>query len=65
VNCQPFVFIPSLSASTDNQSTKEKTVLSEDCQLITLMDVVTGKLEITTTHVYFYDKSTNEDDGGG
>jgi len=29
------------------------------------MDVVTGKLEITTTHVYFYDKSTNEDDGGG
>lgn len=35
-------------------SETEKQVLGEVCELITLMDIVPGKLEITTTHVYFY-----------
>ena len=51
------------SASGDEPSAKEKVVLSEECQLVTLMDVVAGKLEISTTHVYFYDKSSNNDEG--
>jgi len=36
----------------------EKSVLGEVCELITLMDIVPGKLEITTTHVYFYADET-------
>jgi len=51
------------STSTDEPSAKEKTVLSKECQLVTLMDVVEGKLEITTTHVYFYDKSSALEEG--
>lgn len=35
-------------------SEAERPLLGEDCELITLMDIVPGKLEITTTHVYFY-----------
>ena len=35
-------------------SETEKPVLGEVCELITLMDIVPGNLEITTTHVYFY-----------
>nr|CAB3264213.1 neurobeachin-like protein 1 [Phallusia mammillata] len=49
-------------ASNDEQTTKEKQVISVDCQLVTLMDVVAGKLEISTTHVYFYDRSTGAED---
>uniref|UniRef100_H2YXH0 BEACH domain-containing protein n=1 Tax=Ciona savignyi TaxID=51511 RepID=H2YXH0_CIOSA len=47
----------------EEQSTKEKTVVTADCHLVTLMDVVLGKLEITTTHVYFYDKTSSNDEG--
>ena len=32
--------------------------LGENCELITLMDIVPGKFEITTTHVYFYADDT-------
>jgi len=36
-------------------SGKEKTVLSQECDLVTLMSVVKGRLDVTTTHIYFYD----------
>ncbi|CAD5122682.1 DgyrCDS11092 [Dimorphilus gyrociliatus] len=39
---------------------KEKLVLQEECELITLMDVSKGRLEVTTTHIYFY-HSTSAD----
>lgn len=43
-------------------SETEKSVLGEVCELITLMDIVPGKLEITTTHVYFYaDETAGQD----
>ena len=43
-------------------SETEKSLLGEVCELITLMDIVPGKLEITTTHVYFCaDESTGQD----
>ncbi|XP_068687514.1 neurobeachin-like protein 1 [Montipora foliosa] len=35
-------------------SETEKSLLGENCELITLMDIVPGKFEVTTTHVYFY-----------
>ncbi|XP_076823781.1 neurobeachin-like protein 1 isoform X1 [Clavelina lepadiformis] len=52
------------NVTSDEQSAKEKIVLTEDCQLVTLMDVVSGKLEVTTTHVYFYDKTSSNEEGG-
>ncbi|XP_050525286.1 neurobeachin-like protein 2 [Daktulosphaira vitifoliae] len=39
----------------DDNERKEKHVLSVDCQLVTLMSVIKGRLVITTTHAYFYD----------
>ncbi|XP_066543971.1 neurobeachin-like protein 1 isoform X1 [Amia ocellicauda] len=47
------------------QSQKEKLVISEDCELITVMDVIAGRLEITTQHVYFYDSSVEKEEGVG
>uniref|UniRef100_A0A667HBP5 Neurobeachin like 1 n=1 Tax=Lynx canadensis TaxID=61383 RepID=A0A667HBP5_LYNCA len=44
---------------------KEKLVLSEDCELITIIDVIPGRLEITTQHIYFYDCSIEKEDGVG
>ena len=38
-------------------------MVSKECQLVTLMDVVSGKLEVSTTHVYFYDKSSAGEEG--
>ncbi|KAM9305247.1 neurobeachin-like protein 1 [Gastrophryne carolinensis] len=49
----------------EEQSQKEKTVLSEECELITVMDVISGRLEITTQHMYFYDGSTEKEEGVG
>ncbi|XP_051708461.2 neurobeachin-like protein 2 isoform X4 [Oryctolagus cuniculus] len=37
---------------------REKLVLSAECQLVTVVAVVSGLLEVTTQHVYFYDGST-------
>lgn len=36
----------------------EKLLLSAECQLVTVVAVVPGLLEVTTQHVYFYDGST-------
>ncbi|XP_063788663.1 neurobeachin-like protein 1 isoform X2 [Pseudophryne corroboree] len=49
----------------EEPSQKEKTVLSEDCELITVMDVIPGRLEVTTQHIYFYDGSTEKEEGVG
>ncbi|KAL2803918.1 neurobeachin-like protein 2 isoform 2 [Daubentonia madagascariensis] len=44
------------AAELDEQH--EKLVLSAECQLVTVVAVVPGQLDITTQHVYFYDGST-------
>ncbi|KAM8904058.1 neurobeachin-like protein 1 isoform 2-T3 [Spinachia spinachia] len=44
---------------------KEKLVLWEDCELVTVVDVVPGRLELTTQHIYFYDSSQEKDEGVG
>uniref|UniRef100_A0A673NCP6 Neurobeachin-like protein 2 n=1 Tax=Sinocyclocheilus rhinocerous TaxID=307959 RepID=A0A673NCP6_9TELE len=41
---------------------KEKLVLSEDCELITIVAVVPGRLEVTTHHLYFYDGSSEKEE---
>lgn len=42
---------------------KEKLVLWEDCELVTVVDVVPGRLELTTQHIYFYDSSQEKEEG--
>jgi hypothetical protein len=42
---------------------KEKLVLWEDCELVTQVDVSPGRLELTTQHIYFYDSSTEKEEG--
>uniref|UniRef100_A0A672TUV8 Neurobeachin-like protein 2 n=1 Tax=Strigops habroptila TaxID=2489341 RepID=A0A672TUV8_STRHB len=49
----------------DEQSQKEKLILSEDCELITVIDVIPGRLEITTQHIYFFDGSFEKEEGVG
>nr|XP_046237948.1 neurobeachin-like protein 1 isoform X2 [Scatophagus argus] len=44
---------------------KEKLVLWEDCELVTVVDVVPGRLELTTQHIYFYDSSQEKEEGVG
>jgi hypothetical protein len=36
---------------------REKLIMSEECNLITFMSVVKGKFELTTSYVYFFDAS--------
>uniref|UniRef100_A0A8C4IAW2 Neurobeachin-like protein 2 n=1 Tax=Dicentrarchus labrax TaxID=13489 RepID=A0A8C4IAW2_DICLA len=55
-------------AAANNQleaSQKEKLVLWEDCELVTVVDVVPGRLELTTQHIYFYDSSQEKEEGVG
>lgn len=47
---------------TGSDSGKEKFVLSQECDLVLLMSVVKGRLDITTTHVYFHDLSSVKED---
>uniref|UniRef100_A0AAX7VSK3 Neurobeachin-like protein 2 n=1 Tax=Astatotilapia calliptera TaxID=8154 RepID=A0AAX7VSK3_ASTCA len=44
---------------------REKLVLWEDCELVTIVDVVPGRLELTTQHIYFYDSSQEKEEGVG
>uniref|UniRef100_A0A672Z123 Neurobeachin-like protein 2 n=1 Tax=Sphaeramia orbicularis TaxID=375764 RepID=A0A672Z123_9TELE len=46
----------------EDESQKEKLVLSEDCELITIVAVVPGRLEVTTHHLYFYDGSSEKEE---
>ncbi|XP_018427338.1 PREDICTED: LOW QUALITY PROTEIN: neurobeachin-like protein 2 [Nanorana parkeri] len=45
---------------TKEPNQKEKLVISEDCELITVVDVILGRLEVTTQHIYFYDLSSEK-----
>lgn len=37
-------------------------MLKQECELVTLMTVVRGQLEVTTSHFYFYDLSPVKED---
>lgn len=51
------------SYRTNETQGKEKLVLSEECELVTMVDVVKGRLEVTTSSIYFFDCSTNREEG--
>ncbi|XP_063780672.1 neurobeachin-like protein 2 isoform X2 [Pseudophryne corroboree] len=44
------------------QNQREKLVISEDCELITIVAVIPGRLEVTTQHIYFYDFSSEKEE---
>ncbi|CAL8289347.1 unnamed protein product [Lota lota] len=52
-------------AEAEEAGQKEKQVLGEDCELVTVVDVVPGRLELTTQHIYFYDGSQDKEEGVG
>ncbi|KAL1022209.1 hypothetical protein UPYG_G00023730 [Umbra pygmaea] len=51
------------TGDAEEASQKEKLVLLEDCELVTQVDVSPGRLELTTQHIYFYDSSTEKEEG--
>uniref|UniRef100_A0A671YZN7 Neurobeachin-like protein 2 n=1 Tax=Sparus aurata TaxID=8175 RepID=A0A671YZN7_SPAAU len=55
----------SCRAEAEEAGQKEKLVLWEDCELVTVVDVVPGRLELTTQHIYFYDSSQEKEEGVG
>ena len=59
----PLVMLLCCSTATEEAGGKEKLVLSETCELVTMLDVIKGRLEVTTTHVYFFDCTPNKEEG--
>ena len=47
---------------TQGDMSGERLLLAEDCQRVTYMSVVKGKLEVTTSYVYFFDGSPYRED---
>ena len=43
--------------TAEDEKASEKLIMAEDCERVTFMSVVKGKLEITTSYVYFFDGS--------
>uniref|UniRef100_A0A2C9M808 BEACH domain-containing protein n=1 Tax=Biomphalaria glabrata TaxID=6526 RepID=A0A2C9M808_BIOGL len=56
--------ISASSANMEEYTGTEKLVISADCDLITVTDDIKGRLEVTTTHVYFFDCSPHKEEGG-
>lgn len=58
-----FVCLSAYSAASEEYTGKEKLVISEDVELVTLVNIIKGRLEVTSTHVYFFDCSLNKEEG--
>ena len=56
-----FIFL-SQNQSVDDTA-KEKLVITEECEMVVMMEVIKGRLEITTSNIYFFDTSPNKEDG--
>ncbi|XP_058471810.1 neurobeachin-like protein 1 isoform X2 [Solea solea] len=61
----PVAAAANTQAEAEEVGQKEKLVLFEDCELVTVVDVVPGRLELTTQHIYFYDSSQEKEEGVG
>ena len=48
--------------TSDAAKASERLLLSADCELVTFMSVIKGKLELTTSYVYFFDTSAYKED---
>ncbi|XP_052234485.1 neurobeachin-like protein 1 isoform X6 [Dreissena polymorpha] len=59
---EDWTVISAQSSTAEVYGDKEKLVLTEECELVTLQEVINGSLEVTTTHVYFFDCSTIRED---
>jgi len=55
--------MPVIRSVTEELSGKEKLVLQEECELVTVMEVVKGQLEVTTTHMHFFDHTPSRESG--
>ncbi|PSN41666.1 Neurobeachin-like protein 1 [Blattella germanica] len=53
---------PSWAHEGGEMGGKEKLVMSQECELVTLMSVVRGRIDLTTTHLYFCDLSPVKED---
>lgn len=62
IHCKYLQYFYVFSQEGEDESQKEKLVLSEDCELITIVAVVPGRLEVTTHHLYFYDGSSEKEE---
>uniref|UniRef100_A0A8C6XDF5 Neurobeachin-like protein 2 n=1 Tax=Naja naja TaxID=35670 RepID=A0A8C6XDF5_NAJNA len=51
-----------LSLEPKEQSQREKLLISEDCELITIVAVIPGRLEVTTHQIYFYDSNSEKEE---
>lgn len=58
-----WLLISNTVSTTEPVSTKE-TILSEECELVTIMEVIKGRLDVTPTHIYFFDYTPSREDGG-
>ena len=59
-----FCFLCSLpEEQKEVRQQQEKLVLQEECELITVMEVIKGRLEVTTSHIYFFDFTPNKEEG--
>ncbi|XP_028661999.2 neurobeachin-like protein 1 isoform X1 [Erpetoichthys calabaricus] len=56
---------PGSTNENGDQNQKEKLVITEECELITVMDIIPGRLEVTTQHIYFFDGSIEKEEGVG
>ncbi|BFZ22107.1 hypothetical protein BsWGS_25146 [Bradybaena similaris] len=56
--------ISASSSNLEEYTGTEKLVISADCELITIVNEVKGRLEVTTSHVYFFDCSPHRDEAG-
>ncbi|XP_054846873.1 neurobeachin-like protein 2 [Eublepharis macularius] len=56
------LLFPDNQVENKEQSQREKLVISEDCELITTVAVVPGRLEVTTQHLYFYDGTSEKEE---
>ncbi|XP_077160810.1 neurobeachin-like protein 2 isoform X4 [Paroedura picta] len=56
------LLFPDNQVENKEQSQREKLVIAEDCELITTVAVVPGRLEVTTQHLYFYDGSSDKEE---
>uniref|UniRef100_A0A8C4R671 Uncharacterized protein n=1 Tax=Eptatretus burgeri TaxID=7764 RepID=A0A8C4R671_EPTBU len=57
--------LASLVDRDEESGQREKLVLSETCELITVVLPVPGRLEVTTQHLYFYDLSSDKGEETG
>lgn len=57
------IFYPCRPEPAEEVTREEKSVLSQECELVTLMTSVRGKLELTTSHASFHDLSPLQEDG--